>query len=375
MARRAIASAAQLRELDGVWEKVSTELCDAVAFAVSQRAKDPLAAIVEHLSRHLPAGSTEALRGENVGLHAKVHELTLENEQLKRESSVRAVPGEEAAASPALQALREKAQAVLAKLEAAKPSTAAAGTTASLPDGLKDFTPLAKEPEIKAIAEGLHELDLAVARSHTSEAALAALRAEAKKLLLATQAKIDARTAEARRPPPTAEELEATWAELMPRVLEKVKEKESYSYYPDEQKAKKAQKEVDELQAAWEKASVDDKPRLLREAKMRAGEEESFVPLISECATAILAGNRDFQKIYHAVYDVIRSGEADGMEAAQAAIAALGKAVRGDPKRLQQRDEAAEPATLLADAAGARPAFAEVVRCLSEATGARCVSK
>ena len=95
------------------------------------------------------------------------------------------------------------------------------------------------------------------------------------------------------------------------------------------------------------------------------------MPLISECAAAILAGNRDFQKIYHAVYDVIRSGEADSMEAAQAEIAALGQAVRGDPKRLQQRDEAAEPATLLADAAGARPAFAEVVRCLSEATGAR----
>ena len=97
------------------------------------------------------------------------------------------------------------------------------------------------------------------------------------------------------------------------------------------------------------------------------------MPLISECAAAILAGNRDFQKIYHAVYDVIRSGEAGGMGAAQAAIAALDQAVRGDPKQLQQRDEAAEPATLLADAAGARPAFAEVVRCLSEATGARCV--
>ena len=372
MARRALASAAQLRELDGAWEKVSTELCDAVAFAVSQRAKDPLAAIVEHLSRHLPAGSTEALRGENVGLHAKVHELTLENEQLKRESSVRAAPGEEAAASPALQALRDRVQAVLAKLEAAKPSTAAAGTTASLPDGLKDSTPLAKEHEIKAIAEGLHEPELAVARSHTSEVALAALRAEAKKLALATQAKIDARTAEARRPP-TAEELEATWAELMPRVLEKVKETWSYKY-SDEMKAKETQKVVDGLQAAWEKASVDDKPRLLREAMQRTAEGESFVPLISECAAAILAGNRDFQKIYHAVYDVIRSGEADGMGAAQAAIAALGQAVRGDPKRLQQRDEAAEAATLLADAAGARPAFAEVVRCLSEATGARCVS-
>ena len=66
-------------------------------------------------------------------------------------------------------------------------------------------------------------------------------------------------------------------------------------------------------------------------------------------------------------------GEAS-FEGQHAALAALGQAVRGDPKRLQQRDEAAEPATLLAAAAGARPAFAELVRCLSEATGARCVS-
>ena len=125
MARRALASAAQLRELDGAWEKVATELGAAVTFALSQRAKDPLAAIVEHLIRHLPAGSMAALRAENAGLHAQVQELTLENEQLKRESSVRAVPGEEAAASPALQALRDQVQAVLAELEAAKPASSA----------------------------------------------------------------------------------------------------------------------------------------------------------------------------------------------------------------------------------------------------------
>jgi len=268
-------------------------------------------------------------------------------------------PAEEAAASPALQALRDQTQAVLAKLEAAKPSTAAASTTSSLPDALKDFTPLAKEPEIAAIAAGLHELELAVVRNPTSEAALAALRAETGKLALATQAKVDARTAEARRPP----DLEAMWTELMPRVLE-ITER----CYGTET--------VDELQAAWEKASVGDKPRLLRKAKKEHfREEESFVPLISECAAAILAGNRDFQRIYNAVYDVVRSGEADSMEAAQAAIAALGKAVRDDPKLLQQRNEAAETVTLLADAAGARPAFAELVRCLSEATGARCVSQ
>ena len=443
MARRAHVSAAQLRELDGAWETVSTELSAAIAFAVSQRPKDLMAAIVEHLSRHLPAGSTAALQAEIVGLRAQVKELTLENEQLKHEPSGHAVPGEEcgvkldepelkaslertgatdwsdkrvghllgaldvngdgvvdrselettcrqlgdvlaalagpaeeAAASPALQALRDKTQAVLAKLEAAKPSTAAAGPTSSLPDGLKDFTPLAKEPEIEKIAAGLHELELAVVRNPTSEAALAALRAETGKLALATQAKVDERTAEARRAPPTAEELEAMWAELIPRVREKMKEGFAGYYMLDEEKAERVQKMVDKLQAAWEKASVDDKPRLLREAKKEHLQEgESFVPLISECAAAILAGNRDFQKIYNAVYDVVRSGEADSMEAAQAAIAALGKAVRGDPKLLQQRDEAAETVTLLADAAGARPAFAELVRCLSEATGARCVSK
>ena len=154
------------------------------------------------------------------------------------------------------------------------------------------------------------------------------------------------------------------WAELMPRVVEKALDGHDAYYAPYIE---------DPLQAAWEKASVDDKPRLLREAKQKRLQE--VVPLISECAAAILAGNRDFQKIYHAVYDVICSGEADGTGEAQAAIAALGQAVRGDPKRLQQRDEAAETATLLADAAGARPAFAEVVRCLSEATGARCLSK
>ena len=117
MARRALASAAQLRELDGAWERVSTELSDAVAFAVRQRPKDLLAAIVEQLSRHLPAGSIAALKAENAGLHAQVQELTLENEQLKSESSVRDVSGEEAAASPALQALRDLAAGAARRTE------------------------------------------------------------------------------------------------------------------------------------------------------------------------------------------------------------------------------------------------------------------
>jgi hypothetical protein len=99
MARRALLSAAQLRELDGAWETVSTELVSAaIAFAVSQRPKDLMAAIVERLSRHLPAGSTPALQAEIVGLRAQVKELTLENEQLKHGPSGHTVPGEESAA-------------------------------------------------------------------------------------------------------------------------------------------------------------------------------------------------------------------------------------------------------------------------------------
>ena len=54
MARRALASAAQLRELDGAWEKVSTELGDAVTFALSQRAKDPLRYLLAAIHSDLP---------------------------------------------------------------------------------------------------------------------------------------------------------------------------------------------------------------------------------------------------------------------------------------------------------------------------------
>ena len=165
-------SATQLREMED-------ELGAAITFAVRHRPEAPLSAVAEQLSRHLPAANASAavLQADIVRLQAQVKELTLENERLKHGSSVQAGPGEEAAASPEIQKLRERVQATLAKLEAAQPSTAAAGTT-SLPDGLKDFTPLAKEPEIAAIAAGLHELELAVAQNPCSEAALEALRVE-----------------------------------------------------------------------------------------------------------------------------------------------------------------------------------------------------
>ena len=110
-------STAQLREMDSVWEQMSMELSAAVAFAVSHQPEAPLAAIVEQLSHHLPEGSTAALRAENASLHAQVRKFRLEIEQLKRSSSV--IHKQEAAASPALQVLRDRTQAILAELQAA----------------------------------------------------------------------------------------------------------------------------------------------------------------------------------------------------------------------------------------------------------------
>ena len=84
-------SAAQLREMED-------ELGAAITFAVRHRPEAPLSAVAEQLSRHLPAAntSTAVLQAEIVRLQAQVKALTLENQQLKRGSSVQAGPGKEA---------------------------------------------------------------------------------------------------------------------------------------------------------------------------------------------------------------------------------------------------------------------------------------
>ena len=61
---------------------------------------------------------------------------------------------------------------------------------AKLPEALKSFTPLASEPEIEDACKGLHELELAVARSPASEASIAALQSQLDVLAERTRAKI-----------------------------------------------------------------------------------------------------------------------------------------------------------------------------------------
>ena len=80
---------------------------------------------------------TQQLGSATLTLHAEVKELTLENQQLRRGviALVRAMSDKAVAASPALWTLRdqvirlEQVQVLAERLEAAKPSTAAAVTT------------------------------------------------------------------------------------------------------------------------------------------------------------------------------------------------------------------------------------------------------
>ena len=72
---------------------------------------------------------------------------------------------------------------------------AGAAHATKLPAGLKDFKPLAAEPEIKAASAKLHELELALVKAPSSETARSELRAAAATLEEVTAAKIKERAA------------------------------------------------------------------------------------------------------------------------------------------------------------------------------------
>jgi hypothetical protein len=97
--------------------------------------------------------------------------------------------------------------------------------------------------------------------------------------------------------------------------------------------------------------------------------EEAAQAMIKACQTAIEAGNKDFQSVYGSVYNVIKSGDADGTAKYEAAVGALDAAIE-KPAVAEQRDEAGVAAVLFADAARAKPSFDVVVRELKAATGA-----
>eukprot|EP00900_Chrysochromulina_parva_P007686 jgi/Chrpa1/16919/Chrysochromulina_OHIO_Genome00021037-RA len=84
--------------------------------------------------------------------------------------------------------------------------------------------------------------------------------------------------------------------------------------------------------------------------------EEAAGELVKACQTAIDAGNKDFQSVYGSVYNVIKSGDADGMAKYEVAVVALDAAIE-KPAVAEQRDEAGVAAVLFADAARVKSSF------------------
>jgi hypothetical protein len=97
--------------------------------------------------------------------------------------------------------------------------------------------------------------------------------------------------------------------------------------------------------------------------------KEAAGELVKSCQTAIEEGNKDFQSVYGSVFNVIKSGDADGMAKYEAAVGALDAAIE-KPAAAEQRDEAGVAAVLFADAARVKSSFDVVVRELKAATGA-----
>jgi hypothetical protein len=97
--------------------------------------------------------------------------------------------------------------------------------------------------------------------------------------------------------------------------------------------------------------------------------DEAAKELVEKCEKAITAGNKDFQRVYDNVFNVIKSGDADGTAKYEAAVGDLDAAIE-KPATAEQRDEAGVAAVLFADAARTKPSFDVVVRELKAATGA-----
>ena len=158
-------------KLAKLWQSLEPLLTQALSACALEEPDDPLGFVIERLS---------------------------EAHQKGRPSELKATRGTAVAFEPkdATGPLRSLADQVLREQR----EQLAAGTTeddhaTKLPAGLKDFTPLAKEPEIKEAAAGLHALELALVKAPSSEAARSELSAAVARLEEATSAKIKERAA------------------------------------------------------------------------------------------------------------------------------------------------------------------------------------
>ena len=95
--------------------------------------------------------------------------------------------------APELQPLQQHVATTLRHLRNASAEAPREEAT-RLPEALRSFTPLAEEPSIRRASEGLHVLELAVARAPDSEEAVGALRSALKTLSEAVASSIKERT-------------------------------------------------------------------------------------------------------------------------------------------------------------------------------------
>ena len=87
--------------------------------------------------------------------------------------------------------------------------------------------------------------------------------------------------------------------------------------------------------------------------------------LLTECEAAISAGNRDFERVYRAVWAVLLSSEAHLLPRFEKAVGALLECIKRPDDKPLQRKEAKDPTTLLVDAAHTKPKFEAVAEQLA----------
>ena len=330
------------------------EMAEAAAYLEQHRVTEAMSLAVNQVMKERPPDPVAAIGRILCGIDAAAPAAT--PTQLTAGSGA-AAPASQPATKE-LQELRAKMDALLAPLQqAAEAEAAGAAHATKLPAGLKDFKPLAAEPEIKAASAKLHELELALVKAPSSETARSELRAAAATLEEVTAAKIKERAAS---------------------LLD-----EANLYHPGFACTKSGQSPIVGFRYHWEegkglRAIGGATHHNLCEAEFaklpdeeKANYEKIAPPCsksLQECEAAIADGNHDFEIIYDGVHRVIESGERDGLARFRTAVGALGGAATD---KAVQRDEAAEPTTLLADAALAKPAFDQLASCVAWATGAK----
>ena len=291
----------------------------------------------------LEAGDAET---ENERLRKRVAALEAENARLKAQQQPMAEPAAKPNDTAEQAALRAKVGAALKPLQQAK-QTQEKGHKHALPESLQSFTTLAEEPAIIEVVDPLQALEAAVAREPDSKEAAAALDAALKKLVEVMRAKIEERTAGMQgfenlfHPGTTCEK-----SGQSPIVGYR------YNWYDNEWH--------DLCEAEYQKLPDDEKAKF-----SLPGNYHKIAPtaskLLQDIEATIAAGNRDFERVYCAVWAVLQSGEEHLFQRFKEAVTTLLERIKKPGTKPGQREEAKEPTTLLVDAVRAKPSFEVIV--------------